>query len=644
VTQLRFFSNVSVVVNDYTFREIIGRRTLKPILFRFLVFIFLAVFFIVFGFTGTVSAQAPPTPPPRDPALTENVPPDQRFERFRIEQKIQQVTSPIPGVTVTSPQPPVNLDDKSTKKIFKLNKIIFDPIPTTLSLYELEAITNRYIAMDAVSIYDLYIMVTEIDSLFNRKRIIGRAGLPIQDIENGIVVVQIIEGKITKTKIKTKVQNSSICQQDQPTLNSTYRLWNHHFVQKQFRFNTRNSFNLQKLEDEILRYNRTFQSQLVAEIEPGDDLGSSTLNITHVLPKPVTAGYYVDNSGRETSGKIRNGVYLSLADIVGLDESFFVSYDETKGSTALYMTGEIPISRFGTFFDMTYYYGTPTTIAGPFAVLNINGTSEQYKPGFKQIILNTKEQRLDAYIRYENYNSTTYFDTALNYAEKMNAITVGLDYTRRGKTSAIFGGMSIITGDAGTLEPSQPTYRHRNFSLMKFNLMKVWYPNKKTTFILRGNGSAALSSLPQSQVFQIGGTATVRGTPEGLMSGDSGYLISAEGRYTIWDGADLSLQQCHVKPCESIAEQTKKSLYQKTKIELFGFIDHGGVFYRDYPPTMHPSDFLSSLGVGGTITLGKNLSATCGYGQPIFTAESHQSNYKEKITHGNMFFSTRVIY
>ncbi|MDR2641620.1 MAG: hypothetical protein LBC74_02375 [Planctomycetaceae bacterium] len=589
------------------------------------------------------------SPPPRDPTLTENVPPEQRFERYRVERQIQQITSPMPGVKVTSPQqPPVNLDEKSTKKIFKLNKVIFNPLPAMLSLEELDTITAKYTSMEAVSIYDLYTMVVEIDSLYNRKHILGRAGLPIQDIEGGIVTVQIIEGKIAKTKIETKVPEFSIFNQvsSTSTPQKTCRLLNRCFVAKQFRFDATKSLNLQELEDEILRFNRTFQSQLTAEIEPGDDLGSSTLKLTHILPKPISGGYYVDNSGRETSGRIRNGVYLNLVDIVGLDESFFVSYDETKGTTALYMSGEMPVSCFGTFFDMTYYYGTPTTIAGPFAVLNINGTSEQYKPGFKQIILNTKKQRLDAYLRYENYNSKTYFDTALNYAEKLNGLTIGIDYTYRGKKTALFGGMSIVTGDAGTLDPSNAgtSYTYNNFCLMKFNLMKVWYPNENSTFILRGNGNAALSNLPQSQIFQVGGMATVRGTPEGLMSGDSGYLISAEGRYTIWDDKNLPLQKLRVGPCESVAQITKRALRRNLKIELFGFIDHSGVFYRDHPPTLHPSDFLSSLGVGGTVLIGRTLSVTCGYGQPIFTAESHQDAYREKLKHGSLFFNAKAVY
>ncbi|MDR1479702.1 MAG: hypothetical protein LBJ00_12275 [Planctomycetaceae bacterium] len=614
-------------------------------LFRVVTFIFVTIISVASTQYNFVLAQS--APPPRDPTLTEIAPPDQRVERYRIERQIQQATSPLPGVKITSPQPPpINLDDKSTKKIFKLNRVIFSPVPTTLPLHELEAITSRYIAMETVSIYDLYNMVIEIDSLFNEKRILGRAGLPIQDIEGGVVTVQIIEGKIAATKIETKVQCPSFFGHGSPKLETTHRLFNRHFVKKQFRFSANGSMSLQRLENEILRYNRTFQSQLTAEIEPGDSLGSSTLKLTQILPQPISAGYYVDNSGRTTSGKIRNGVYLNLLNITGLDESFFVSYDETKGTTALYMSGEIPVSRFGTFFDMTYYYGTPTTISGPFAVLNINGTAEQYKPGFKQIIWNTKKSRLDAYLRYENYNSKTYFDVDLNYAEKLNGLTVGLDYSYRNQKSVLFSGLSVVTGDAATLVPSgfALDYVHNNFCLMKFNLMKVWYPNKHTTFILRGNGSTAMTDLPQSQIFQIGGVATVRGTPEGLMSGDSGYLVSAEARYTIWDGADLSLQKCRVKPCESVVKQSQEIMSREFRVDLFSFIDHGGVFYRDYPPTLRPSDFLSSLGVGGTATLGKHLSVTCGYGQPIFTAESHQNSYREKLKHGSFFFNSRVLY
>ena len=562
----------------------------------------------------------------QDPTTSESIHSEQIWERYRVERQIRQATSPIPGVTITSPQPPVNIDEKSQQKVFKLNQILFDPNPTAIGISDIEAITEKYVAMEMVSIYDLYSMITEIDTLYDSKRILGRAVLPVQDIENGIVTIQIIEGRIEKTILETKMP----CIFDSETPTSTYRWFGNYFIRKQFHFSGKGQFNLYQLENEILRYNRTFQSQLTAELEPGDELGSTTLKLTRILPKPVSGGYYVDNSGRESSGKIRNGAYLSLADIFGANESFFASYDETEGSSALYMSGELPVSSFGTFFDMSYYYGTPTTINGAWASLNINGVSEQYRPGIRQILVNTKNRRLDASLRYENYDSKTFFDTDLNFAEKHDSMTFGLENSFRTKKSAVFSGLFLVVGHSktGTLAPNLSLdYSPHDFSLLKMNLMKIWYPTDKVTFIVRGNGNAALSWLPQSQVFQIGGQATVRGTPEALMSGDSGYLATLEGRYAVWNGS-----------------QSARKFIKNSKIELFTFLDHGGVVYREHSAPMRSADFLSSIGIGLMANLGNHISLMGGFGQPIFTAESHLDVYKDELKHGNAFFSARATF
>jgi hemolysin activation/secretion protein len=178
---------------------------------------------------------------------------------------------------------------------------------------------------------------------------------------------------------------------------------------------------------------------------------------------------------------------------------------------------------------------------------------------------------------------------------------------------------------------------------MKMNLMQIWYPNEKWTFILRGNGNAAFSTLPQSQVFQIGGMATVRGTPEAMMSGDSGYLISAEGRRLVWSGCRHSKSEGVVRPCESVAHYLRRDWKESSKVELFAFFDHGGIFYRT-PLSLapNPSDFLFSIGVGTTIQIGKHCMVSGGYGQPIFTAESHLASYQHLLLHGNAFFTARV--
>ena len=89
----------------------------------------------------------------------------------------------MPGVKITSPQlPPPDIDGKSLQKIFKLNQVFFEPIPKAVPQEELNAVANKYIAMDAVSIYDLYNMVIEIDALFDKRHVLGRAYLPIGEV------------------------------------------------------------------------------------------------------------------------------------------------------------------------------------------------------------------------------------------------------------------------------------------------------------------------------------------------------------------------------------------------------------------------------------------------------------------------------
>ena len=566
---------------------------------------------------GRLFAQAPPV---QDPTGTESARFQQNWDRFRIERQIQQATSPLPGVQVTSPQlPPPDLDDKSQEKIFKLSQVVFEPIPRAVPQAELDAVAEKYIAMEAVSIYDLYNMVVEIDALFDQRQVLGRAGLPVQDVENGTVTVQIIEGQETQRTVTTKVAPYFDCNGN-TSLFPVHRLFGRSFVQHQLRFSGNPSFNIQQLEEEILRYNRTFRSQLVAEIEPGGDLGDCTLKLTRILPQAISGGYYVDNSGRESSGRIRQGVYMNLSDILGANDSFFMSYDKTEGTSALYMQGDIPVSRFGTFFDMSYYYGEPKTISGPFASLEINGVSEQYRPGFRQRLVNQKDQSLDATLYYQNYDSKTYFDTSLNYAEKHDAWTFGLEYSLRRKKTTYFAGVSLVAGHASTLGPPLGAYVGRDFHLLKMNLMKVWFPNKQWTFIFRGNGSVAMSVLPQSQAFQIGGMATVRGTPEALISDDSGYLLAAEARRLVWDGRGL-----------------RKNWKQYSKAELFTFLDHGGLFHREFPE----ENFLTSIGAGATVHLGKYCQLSGGYGHPIFTT-GVSGVYRDQLDRGNAFFTARV--
>jgi hemolysin activation/secretion protein len=590
--------------------------------------IFLTCFVVFFNLTA-VTAQTPPLPA-SDPTGAESVHRDQIYDRFRVERQIEQSRSQPVHPQITTPQPdPVNWNERAKQEIFKLNSVLFDPEPKSINSWELQKITQKYTSRDHVSLLDLYSMLTEINTLFDEKHIVGRAVLPVQEVDHCIIRVKIIEAQIGKTLLETKRPAHPLFEHVKSDFVPVCDLFSKKFVEKQFGFTAKNVLNTKSLEDELLRFNRRFRSRLVAEIEPGDEQGLSNLKLTLVKPQPVSASYFIDNSGRKSSGTIRNGFYAQLQGILGLDDSFFVSYDETQGTSMLVLSGGLPINTQGTSFDVSYDYGTPRTIDGPFAVLGIHGISKRIRPSFRQQIINDKKQNLDTFLAVETYQSKTWFEHDLNYAEKLTSVTAGLDYNLRFDKSVLYGSFSITAGNAGVADYIS-AYRYRDFCLLRASLLRVWNPTDKSTFIIRGNGHAALTDLPQSQIFQIGGMSTVRGVEEGLMNGDSGYLISVEGRYRF---GQHKAQGC-----------TVNSRKFQTQLESFVFFDHGGVFYRDYPPSFHSSDFIFSAGIGGNLNIGNCISITAGVGQPIFTKLSHQPAFRESLHTVRGFFTAKITF
>jgi hemolysin activation/secretion protein len=339
-----------------------------------------------------------------------------------------------------------------------------------------------------------------------------------------------------------------------------------------------------------------------------------------VEPPPVTAGAFADNSGRKTSGEHRLGTFFQFQSLLGLDESLFFSFDKTRGNTSWFVAGEMPITPWGTFIEMSFNRGEPKTISGPYEILNITGLSERYRLGLRQNLKSTPRHKIDGVLSVESYKSTTWFDDFPNYKEKLTGYTLGLDGIHYYEKASLFSSLSLMAGNAGVagrVAFGDESYDYANFSLLRGNLTHIWNLSTDWTWVGRFNGQIAMTDLPQSQVFQIGGMATVRGTPEALMSAESGYVLSGELRYLLL-----------TTPLDG-------------RLDIFGFLDHGGIFYRDSPSGMNSSDYLVSVGAGLTFSMGKSLAATIGFGQPLFKEISHQEKFKKELKSGKMFFTIR---
>jgi hemolysin activation/secretion protein len=550
---------------------------------------------------------------------------DKLWNNYRIEQEIHQFRNQPAGVIISTPQiPPQLLDEKSNEKVLKITEIILSPTPISIPSEKLHEITKKYIQQEKVSIRDLYLMLTEIDALFDSRRIVGRAVLPVQDIENGVVHVQIVEGKIGKKIIEEKRNAIPLIDsyRNKNGLVEDETLFGKYFINKHFSIQQDKILNLRKLENEILRFNRKYRTQLAVQLQPGEELGGSDLKLTAIEPQLLRAGYFLDNSGRNTSGRIRNGVFMQTQSMLGLDEMIYCSFDHTDGTEYISLFTDVPISSFGTYAEFSAGYGTPETLYGDFAILKINGMSRRFRPAIRQLLINSKNRKTEISFAVENYISETRFDTQMNYAEKLTAYTIGISDIRRSKKTVLASSLSLQTGNAGIkgydgniLSP----YHYQNYYLLNASLTSVIYPNKRWMFICKLSGQWALSDLAQSRIYQIGGAATVRGVQEGLMSGESGYLLSLEARRTLLRGKNYQL-------------------------DAFGFFDHGGVFYRGQPANVKSADYLSSLGVGMIFNWSRYFSFTAGYGKPQWINECHKEEYRKTLKNGVGYFTLQAAF
>lgn len=94
------------------------------------------------------------------------------------------------------------MGEYSTQKIIPINEIVFEPSSRVLSAAQLNSVTGRYLAMEKVSLAELYQMVYEIDRLYDSQKTIGRASIPAQDVRGGKIVIQLLEGQYGNVQIK----------------------------------------------------------------------------------------------------------------------------------------------------------------------------------------------------------------------------------------------------------------------------------------------------------------------------------------------------------------------------------------------------------------------------------------------------------
>jgi len=472
----------------------------------------------------------------------------------------EEQTPPAPGVT---PQ-----DAAITLQV----KAIQLDASEILSSEELAAITAPLIGRE-VSLAQLKNAIAAINGLYREKGFItAKAFLPPQKVEGGIVKVRLVEGHIGEVTVTGNHRTRQA------------------YIDRRLDLTPGDLLYLRRLERDLHRFNATNDAVLRSSLAPGSEFGLTDVLIEVAEPPPVQTTFFSDNTGTESVGTERFGFMLNLRNEFNSGERILAGGNLARDTEGAFASVDVPITRSGTRFSFSFDYSNVEVEKGPLSDLDIVGESRNIDLAIKQPVITEARKTLFVNPGFRASKTRTRFDGVPIFENTLRAFVLGADLQEadeRGQWYAnaeLLKAVKMFSGDT---------------SFWKFagNVTRVERYRSGAVGVFRGRMQLAdQHNLPSSEQFQLGGQSTVRGFREGLLSGDKGYLVSAELMFPLPGLQRFGPIDFHGRATGSV------------------FVDHGGAFpfKGDGQGSTH-EDYLTGAGVGLSFPLGKRTSARVSY-------------------------------
>lgn len=434
----------------------------------------------------------------------------QQRERQRQEQRLERVPE-APPVAVPA-APPARA--ASTDRNIPVTRIETGP-SSILSDDELRAAVAPFEGR-AVSLAELVEATETINRLYaQRGAPTARALLPPQDVDGGVVRITLVEARLGDVRLGPGRLDEA-------------------YVLPRLGLATGELVSVPRIEAALQRFNRVNDVQLSATLAAGAATGTTDLALRPTDPPRVLGLVLADNAGTDSLGEGRVGVSLRLPVLSARGDALSANLLATGSAPSLSGTlgYQLPIGPTRRL-ELGWSQGRIEVRQGPFAELGVTGTSRELGAAVQQVLRIEPEGVWTAQLRLAAKESTSRVAGALQQDTRLNVLTLAtaLDWQDAGGTwtadAALSGGLKGGGGDAA-------------FSVLRVNVARLQRLAGGDQLLLRGALQASPDAgLPSAEQFQLGGSATVRGYTEGLLSARQALLATLEWRRPLALGGNL---------------------------------------------------------------------------------------------------------
>ena len=444
----------------------------------------------------------------------------------------------------------------------------------------------------------LHLIAQEITSLYGMQGyILTRAFVPEQEIENGVVTIQVVEGKLGKFEVvgNEKFSNEEILArlqplQDDPALKES------------------------TLEKYLLGLNAIPGLNVKAVLKPGEVFGTSDLALQIEESRTYRIAFDADNFGSRFTGVQRYGLTADAGSLLSLGDRFSLR-GVTSDDDQIYISPSysIPVGPYGTTFSLSYIF-TTFNLGGNLSVLNGGGEANILTADLSHTLFRTRTSELHLSLGGEIRNFKDDLAGAPSSDDKLSNIFLETGGFFKDSLSAhTFYSLRLQQGlsESDVSDPLNSRFQGRgdilisSFDVIRYQSTYIG----KTYLILKSKGQVATQRVLSPDLFAIGGFGSVRGYPLAEVAGDNGYFISAELVIPF--------------PFKMAMIKSPRTIQLDQMVSFFAFLEHGQVFIKNPQPGERDLE-LSGAGFGVRLNLpplGRNypgVSFALAYGFPVF--------------------------
>ncbi|WP_165488692.1 MULTISPECIES: ShlB/FhaC/HecB family hemolysin secretion/activation protein [Dyella] len=494
----------------------------------------------------------------------------QRVQRYYEQQKPQEPNETDP---LKQPQPNVPGQKVTTEgQRFELKKVEFTS-SALLPQADLDAAVAPYLGKQ-VSGTELAGMLDKVNALYAARKITtARAVFKNQPIVDGVVHVELVEGRLGKVEVKGA------------------RHVDDKFVRRRIHQKDGEVVDTDRLREDLVYLNRTTDLQVKALLQPGETRGQTDILLQVDEPQRHTIDGFIDNNGIDSSGRWRVGVQGALYGLMGVDDRLSGNIAHSKGGNDGAVSYSMPIMPNNGRLGVSYSHSQIDIVQGAFRNLHITGTSSVTSLDYNQPLIATMNWLFSGIGAYSIGHSSTDISGQHIADTRTQQITLGLSLAHQQD-----GQRWSVTQLYTRIHSDEPMLGKDNFDIApgSASFMQRLGQSQWAVRADLGWQFSRGKNLPSANLFQIGGLGSVRGYERGVLSGPRGYYFSAELHRSFGPNLDL-----------------------------YGFADTGSV-YAAYPSNQS----ITGAGVGGLYRYRTWLTVSADVAKPFNTVTPDQDSVR----------------